>query len=603
MLVWQFAFFFAWIFVYVHGLPLIDVFGEGLTLTPSNFSLTSNGAWLVEFFSPSCPHCRNFAPTWDKVTKDLEHLRDDKEAPYTLARVNCFEWMDLCFEQKVDFFPDAKQYFDGQLDTADVLHLTGQDAEKIEAFVKEQQKVYHSKKLGLLTSSATASTNDAVSTSVSSLPAGEPSASSQNTSSHATSVLAPLDSLTEFGTAPLETIDQLDAYLGPDVGQGPSFVKFYSPSCPHCNAMAAAYTEAAKVMAGQVNPIAVNCIKYMDVCTKYGIKGWPTMHLYKNGNKTDYPMHGPRKKENFLAFLKEQGVLDIIETVDVASLDTALARQKYAVLYYMPGSASERSMIEEVRMSVTSPMAFFVSEDAAIAPRIMGGGPSLFVFQGAVSNLVASLPLSSVAGQSRNTAVSAISQWLDLQAQPPVVELSASGLDSALLQSAGIVMAVLSSGSKEVDAQLQAFTKLAHAWRSSPDLSRKHFLFAWLDHERYPQLLLSRYRIQVSSTPTLFLIDGPSSLMYQPPMKGSWLDTSEHLLWLTSVSQGHEHGQRFGSVLTRTWTSVRATGTPFILSHPLLLLVVVMALLLMIPRMRRMLLKFVPRSHATTKMV
>ncbi|WFD25697.1 protein disulfide-isomerase [Malassezia nana] len=603
MLVWQFVFFFAWIFVHVQGLPIIDVFGEGVTLTASNFSLTSHGAWLVEFFSPSCPHCRNFAPTWNKATKDLEPLRDDKEAPYTLARVNCIEWMDLCLEQKVDFFPDAKQYFDGQLDIADVLRLTGHDAEKIEAFVKEQQKAYRSKKLGLPASSATTPTNDAVSTSVSSLPAVETFASSQNTSSHATSNLAPLSSLTEFGTAPLETIDRLDAYLGPDVGQGPSFVKFYSPSCPHCNAMAAAYMEAAKVMEGQVNPIAVNCLKYMDVCTKYGINGWPTMHLYKNGTKTDYPMHGPRTKELFLAFLREQGVLHIIETVNAAFLDTALARQKYSVLYYMPGSASERSMIEEVRMSVSSPMAFFVSDDPAIAPRIMGGGPSLFVFQGALSNLVASLPLSSVAGQLHNTAVSAIAQWLDLQAQPSVVELSASGLDSAFLQSAGIVMAVLSSDSKDVDAQLQAFTKLAHAWRSSPDLSHKHYLFAWLDHERYPQLLLSRYRIHVSSTPTWFVIDGPSNLMYQPPMKGSWLDPSEHLLWLTSVSQGHEHGQKFGTVLTRTWTSVRVAGTPFILSHPLLLLVVFMTLLLLIPRTRRMLLQYVPRSHASTKMV
>lgn len=223
MLVWLLTFSLAWTFAHVQGMPLVDVFGDALTLTPTNFSLTSNGAWLVEFFSPYCPHCRNFAPTWHKVTERVEPLRYDKDAPYTLARVNCYEWMDLCSEQNAEFFPDAKQYFDGQLDKADILRLTGQDAEKIEQFVKEQQQVYRAKKNGLSSSSMASSVPATMSS------AGQtPSASSQNTSSLVTSeakTLAPLRNLTEFGTAPIETTDQLDAYLGLDVGQGPSFVK------------------------------------------------------------------------------------------------------------------------------------------------------------------------------------------------------------------------------------------------------------------------------------------------------------------------------------------------------------------------------------------
>ena len=227
----------------------------------------------------------------------------------------------------------------------------------------------------------------------------------------------------------------------------------------------------------------------------------------------------------------------------------------------------------------------------------------MFVLQGGVSNLVASLPLSVVAGQSKETAVPAIAQWLNLQAQPPVVELSASGLDSALLQAPGIVMAVLSSSTEDLNDQLKQFTEFSHAWRSSSDLSHKPFLFAWLDYDRYPQLLLSHYRIHVSSTPTLLVLEGHSSILYQPPTKGTWLETSELLLWLNGVSQGHEHGQKFGTVLTRTWTSVRVTSTPLVTSHPLLMILVFLSLLLLIPRMRRMLLRWVPRSHASTKMV
>lgn len=224
MLVWLLTISFAWASVYVQGIPLVDVFGEALTLTPSNFSLTSHGAWLVEFFSPYCPHCRNFAPTWRKVAENVDALRYSNDAPYTLARVNCIEWMDLCYEQNVEFYPDAKQYFDGQLDKADVLRLTGLDADKIEQFVKEQQQIYRSKKLVIpetpaMTASVAldASPPTTTSTAVQTPAASQASSEKQN--------LKPLPSLTEFGTAPIETIEQLDAYVGPDVGQGPSFVK------------------------------------------------------------------------------------------------------------------------------------------------------------------------------------------------------------------------------------------------------------------------------------------------------------------------------------------------------------------------------------------
>ncbi|CCU98361.1 unnamed protein product [Malassezia sympodialis ATCC 42132] len=275
------------------------------------------------------------------------------------------------------------------------------------------------------------------------------------------------------------------------------------------------------------------------------------MRLYQNGSKTEYPMHTKRTKELFLAFLREQGVLHLIENVNAASLDQALTRQKYSVLYFMPGSESERIMIENVRMSVSSPMAFFASDDPAVAQRLLGGGPGLFVLQGGVSNLVASLPLSVVAGQSKETAVPAIAQWLNLQAQPPVVELSASGLDSALLQAPGIVMAVLSSSTEDLNDQLKQFTEFSHAWRSSSDLSHKPFLFAWLDYDRLPPK--------------------------EPGLK----------------RRSFFYGL----------TAVRVTSTPLVTSHPLLMILVFLSLLLLIPRMRRMLLRWVPRSHASTKMV
>jgi thioredoxin domain-containing protein 5 len=55
-------------------------------LTPANFKdSTSNGLWFIEYFSPRCPHCRKFAPTWEKLVQECE-----TEIPSVhLAQVNC----------------------------------------------------------------------------------------------------------------------------------------------------------------------------------------------------------------------------------------------------------------------------------------------------------------------------------------------------------------------------------------------------------------------------------------------------------------------------------------------------------------------------------
>jgi hypothetical protein len=55
-------------------------------LTPANFKdSTARGLWFVEHFSPYCVHCRQFAPTWEKLVGDCE-----KEIPSVhLAQVDC----------------------------------------------------------------------------------------------------------------------------------------------------------------------------------------------------------------------------------------------------------------------------------------------------------------------------------------------------------------------------------------------------------------------------------------------------------------------------------------------------------------------------------
>lgn len=67
------------------ALPVESV--ELKVLTPDNFQSTiAQGVWFIEHFSPYCHHCRQFAPTWEKL------VQENEAAPGSgihLAQVNC----------------------------------------------------------------------------------------------------------------------------------------------------------------------------------------------------------------------------------------------------------------------------------------------------------------------------------------------------------------------------------------------------------------------------------------------------------------------------------------------------------------------------------
>lgn len=213
-------------------------FPEGRTLTDANFTSVQHGAWLVEFYSPKCPTCQRFAPVWAQLGDAKDALRMDPVAPLTIARVNCLISMDLCVQEQVQSYPQITLYHDGTKMDADIDHDFSLDS--LAAYVDKAAEAYRVKK----TTGATGVTSAAPAPASTSAPASEAAAASATTSAAApvsttpaavaqstpeasTSgmSLAPLPGLTEYGSSTLPNEASLEAYLGTDHGQGPSFVK------------------------------------------------------------------------------------------------------------------------------------------------------------------------------------------------------------------------------------------------------------------------------------------------------------------------------------------------------------------------------------------
>jgi thioredoxin 1 len=77
----------------------------------------------------------------------------------------------------------------------------------------------------------------------------------------------------------------------------PVLVDFFAEWCGPCKQMAPALDELAEEMADQVTIVKIDAEESPDAPTKYGIRGFPTLLIFKNGEVAASKMGAMRKSE------------------------------------------------------------------------------------------------------------------------------------------------------------------------------------------------------------------------------------------------------------------------------------------------------------------
>lgn len=70
--------------------------------------------------------------------------------------------------------------------------------------------------------------------------------------------------------------------------QDPWFIKFYAPWCHHCQALAPTWSQLAENMRDKLNIGEVNCDQEKRLCKDVGVKGYPSMFYFQNGQRSEY---------------------------------------------------------------------------------------------------------------------------------------------------------------------------------------------------------------------------------------------------------------------------------------------------------------------------
>ncbi|KAJ1642233.1 protein disulfide-isomerase precursor, partial [Dispira simplex] len=86
-------------------------------------------------------------------------------------------------------------------------------------------------------------------------------------------------------------------------------VEFYAPWCGYCKKLAPEYEKAATALKPKGIPLAkVDCTTEENLCSKYGVKGYPTLLTFRKGQDEPSKYEKARNEQGIVSYLaKQQG--------------------------------------------------------------------------------------------------------------------------------------------------------------------------------------------------------------------------------------------------------------------------------------------------------
>ncbi|KAK5581972.1 hypothetical protein RB653_003553 [Dictyostelium firmibasis] len=328
------------------------------------------------------------------------------------------------------------------------------------------------------------------------------------------------------------TVVQITSDNSDIIKTGNWLVEFFAPWCGHCKRLAPIYEELAQLYNvdidnSKVKIAQVNCVDHQSVCSKYDIKGYPTIKYLSEGEIKDY--RGSRDKNSFITYLDNMSKSPILIIESKEQLKEKLQENKVSFIFISSGSESkDKKILNEYKIvtkqiqDVECPNFLVVMDQSLVNDDILpikaDQQPILLVYK---DNEYQSYQVNNENGMSVN-------QWVRVNQFPLVSELTYSNQHMLTVSFKKIVMFVFTKKPTADNIQHMKSIASSKQFKSNPT----DFGFTYIVENTFANWISS---FKLEKTPAILVFPEKMDIYYYEESIDP-LDKSSVLQFLSDVN-------------------------------------------------------------------
>lgn len=137
-------------------------------------------------------------------------------------------------------------------------------------------------------------------------------------------------------------------------------IEFFAPWCGHCKKLAPEYEKAATTLKRNDPPVPlakVDCTSEQDTCKEYGVTGYPTLKIFRNGEfSKEYD--GPREADGIVKYMKSQAGPSSKTLTSVADAEKFLGNMDHSIIGFFSAENELSKVFQKVADTLSAEFRF-----------------------------------------------------------------------------------------------------------------------------------------------------------------------------------------------------------------------------------------------------